>query len=141
MSSLESANIGPLNPENPRSSDTVHPGSSKLSNFVEKPLLDDDQTLDMPLAVVGQPLQDPLRKSDTEYPFELPTPDEPSTPLPHKLLETQGQMSPPLGSPPISADDEVLPPLSDEIEPTQWVSQAQLDEANGFLPGEYGVRE
>ena len=144
MSSLESANIRPLNPDNPRSSDTVHPGSSNLSNFVEKPLLDDDQTLDMPLAVVGQPLQDPLRRSDTEYPFELPTPDEPSTPLPHRavrrLLEPQGQMSPPLGSPPISADDEVLPPLSDEIEQTRIVSQQELAELDGVNTCKHSVR-
>lgn len=146
MSSLEPANIRPLNPKEPRSADTVHPGFSNFSEPAEGTIPDDDQYLNSPLDVLtSPPREDPLREADTEFPFTSPTPHEVSTPLQHKavrrLLEPQGQMSPPLGSPPISAEDEVLPPLSDEIEPTQWVSQAQLNKVNGFLPGEYGVRE
>jgi len=140
MNSLESPNIRPIDPKEPQSADTVHPGSSNRSEPAEG-TLPDDQNFDIPLDVLtSPPPEDPLRKSDTEYPFTSPTPQEGSTPLQHKAVQ-QGQMSPPLGSPPISADDEVLTPSPEEFEPTQWVSQAQLDKVNGFLPGEYGVRE
>ena len=145
MISLKSANIRPLDPGDRRSADTVHPGFSNFSEPAEGTIPDDDQYLNSPLDVLtSPPPEDPLREADTEFPFTSPTPHEVSTPLQHKavrrLLEPQGQMSPPLGSPPISAEDEVLPPLSDEIEPTQWVSQAQLDEVNGAPTGQYSVR-
>jgi len=145
MSSLESAKIRPLDPDNPRSSDTVHPGSSNLSDYVEEALPDYDQTLDTPLAeLTDETLQDPLREADTEFPFAAPPPPEVSTPLPHqavqRLLEPRGQMSPPLGSPPISADGEVLPPLSDEIEQTRFVSQQELAELDGINTCQHSVR-
>lgn len=145
MSSPESANIRPLNPESLRSSDTVHPGSSHLSDFVEKPLPDDDPNVDIPLDVsINSPLKDQLREADTEYPFSSPMLDQPSTPLPNKavqrLLDQDGDMASPLSPPPIVANDEVLPPLSDEIEQTRFVSQQELAELDGINTCKHSVR-
>ena len=145
MISLKSANIRPLDPGDRRSADTVHPGSSNFSEPAEGTIPDDDQNLNSPLDVLtSPPPEDALRKSDTEYPFTAPTPHEVSTPLQHnavqRLLEPRGQMSPPLGSPPIVADDEVLPPLSDEIEQTRFVSQQELAELDGINTCKHSVR-
>jgi hypothetical protein len=143
----ESANIRDLDPDDLRSADTVHPGSPKLPNSAEQSYLDDGVEDAIPFDVpTDSPPVDPLQETDASYGFEPQEPAEMPTPLPHKavqrLVEQNGDMSPPIGSQPISADNgDLTPPLSDEIEPTRWVSQDELVNVNGVMTSEYNDDE